>query len=792
MAAIDYTDALGAGWRIFPLHDILHTPDGKRCGCLDPDCPAIGKHPRSAAWQHTQDWDETQLEYLEDFDGVFFGNQLLDGYGIVVKTSGLLVVDVDGRNGGFETAKELEHIRDQAAFIVRTGSGNGEHWYFKVPADWQDKPLSTTLHTHKGVDFKSTGYVVGSYSEHASGLRYEAIKGTPKDVTEAPLELLQLLERKERKFNMGEFSVDEKELAAMIDVIPNSGRDYEHFIRIGMGLHDATGGSDEGYQLWLSWSSKGDCHDERLMPMKWHSFGKGGIADPVTAGYIAHHARENGYKTPVEFVDDTEWEDIEEQESTKVITTKPKTHNLLSPPGIVGELTSWINMRCAFPREKLAVAAALQIVSNAAGLNYLVAGRNTSINLITLAIAGSRTGKGAIKRCIDEAHYSLDLSQASHGKFKSSQELVRNAIHHQMIAYVYDEFGKQLEKISGAGRGGAHYLEDLLAELIAMYSEATGIHGLSGDLKREMGEIYDKEIAREIKKLGLADDENPMEIIKEDPDSDLARAFKRRADVERGIVEPYLSFFGMSEPTSFNAAVDKDPWLITGGFLGRALIFEEEETVPLEKDPGLVTNDPMPELLAMRLRQLSTAGSCTVGSNKRVERVGDWQYIEYAPCGEAFFKKVRAYWHDAAIMERDNGSGLESQALGATELTIKVAGILAAETKLITELEASWAHELIRSITHEKIERARANENLKSRAPSEKGSGLLAAIMRHMRSIDEGSYTTAGRARQSAGRDKVSLEDTIAALNHLSDNGKIRIKQGKAGNGREVTRYYNK
>src|SRR5690554_1144459 len=115
MATIDYTDALDVGWRIFPLHDILRTPDGKRCGCLDPDCPAIGKHPRSAAWQHTQDWDETQLEYLEDFDGVFFGNQLLDGYGIVVKTSGLLVVDVDGRNGGFEAAKELDHIRDQAA-----------------------------------------------------------------------------------------------------------------------------------------------------------------------------------------------------------------------------------------------------------------------------------------------------------------------------------------------------------------------------------------------------------------------------------------------------------------------------------------------------------------------------------------------------------------------------------------------------------------------------------------------------------------------------------------------------
>src|SRR5690554_732349 len=105
MAVIDYTDALDAGWRIFPLHDIVITSDGKRCGCGDPECKTIGKHPRSAAWQHTQDWDDTQLAYLEDEDGTFFGNQFLDGYGIVTNTSELLVVDVDGRNGGFESAK---------------------------------------------------------------------------------------------------------------------------------------------------------------------------------------------------------------------------------------------------------------------------------------------------------------------------------------------------------------------------------------------------------------------------------------------------------------------------------------------------------------------------------------------------------------------------------------------------------------------------------------------------------------------------------------------------------------
>lgn len=77
------------------------------------------------------------------------------------------------------------------------------------------------------------------------------------------------------------------------------------------------------------------------------------------------------------------------------------------------------------PRENLAVAAA---DDNAAGLHYLVAGRNTSLNLITFAIAASRTGKGAVKRCINDVNRALGLARAEHGKFKSSQEQ-RNAIH---------------------------------------------------------------------------------------------------------------------------------------------------------------------------------------------------------------------------------------------------------------------------------------------------------------------------------------------------------------------------
>ena len=67
-----YTDALAAGWRIFPLHPITRDENGSlACGCGNPKCEAIGKHPKTANWQHTPAWDAEQLAYLEDEDGHF-------------------------------------------------------------------------------------------------------------------------------------------------------------------------------------------------------------------------------------------------------------------------------------------------------------------------------------------------------------------------------------------------------------------------------------------------------------------------------------------------------------------------------------------------------------------------------------------------------------------------------------------------------------------------------------------------------------------------------------------------
>ena len=88
-------DYLEAGFRIFSLYNI--NADGS-CECGDADCKAIGKHPRISNWTQVPQWSDEQIDAMMSFDH-------LNGFGVVVDDH--LVVDIDPRNGGFESYEKL-------------------------------------------------------------------------------------------------------------------------------------------------------------------------------------------------------------------------------------------------------------------------------------------------------------------------------------------------------------------------------------------------------------------------------------------------------------------------------------------------------------------------------------------------------------------------------------------------------------------------------------------------------------------------------------------------------------
>src|SRR5690625_496190 len=289
---MSYRDWIESGYRVFPLHGI--TPDG-RCECGDEKCKAIGKHPTQNNWQHTPIWDEEQLEAFDEL------GWMKSGYGIIV-SDGLLVVDVDPRNGGQEGyAKLIEDVPEiaGAGVIVETGrKDGGKHIYFTAPPGVS---LVQSLPKYKGVDVKSSGFVVGPGSTHASGKQYDMVVGAgPQDITPAPKALIDLLRRPDaHRTSLSGVQVDvtDDDLTKMIkNIDPDCGHD--EWVRVGMALHEVTGGT--GFAIWDNWSRRGKKYPgQDVLDRRWHSFGKS--ATRVGYGTLHKYATQAGWQEPVTF-----------------------------------------------------------------------------------------------------------------------------------------------------------------------------------------------------------------------------------------------------------------------------------------------------------------------------------------------------------------------------------------------------------------------------------------------------------------------------------------------------------
>ena len=143
----------------------LHTPTGRGCSCeKGPDCLSPGKHTR-IAWKSYQQQRAPLHEIREWWSRWPDANVGL----VTGMISGLCVVDVDHRNGGFESLVELDHhggrMPDDNPVVI-TGSG-GLHHYFRLEA-----PLAKAA-PFDGIDVQADGaLVVAPPSLHASGRRY--------------------------------------------------------------------------------------------------------------------------------------------------------------------------------------------------------------------------------------------------------------------------------------------------------------------------------------------------------------------------------------------------------------------------------------------------------------------------------------------------------------------------------------------------------------------------------------------------------------------------------------------
>lgn len=153
-AALDYVNR---GWPVLPLN----WPVGAGCSCGEDCGKSAAKHPLTAHGLKDATTDQEQVK-------VWWKRWPLANIGILTgQESGLLVLDIDPRNGGTESFKRLPG--NLPLTPTAYSGGGGEHYYLKHPGDRYIKS-ATELGGYPGIDLKADGgYIVAPPSRHISG-----------------------------------------------------------------------------------------------------------------------------------------------------------------------------------------------------------------------------------------------------------------------------------------------------------------------------------------------------------------------------------------------------------------------------------------------------------------------------------------------------------------------------------------------------------------------------------------------------------------------------------------------
>lgn len=146
---LDVAEAYAArGWPVFPLRRKL---------------PAIPK-ARGGNGHHDATTDPAELVALWSRAG-----RGVDGLGVNLERAGLVLLDLDPRNGGNLDALRAAVGEIPPTLAARTGSGGG-HWLFRRPPDCPATSRAGAL--GPGLDVKANGYAVLAPSRHPSGGTY--------------------------------------------------------------------------------------------------------------------------------------------------------------------------------------------------------------------------------------------------------------------------------------------------------------------------------------------------------------------------------------------------------------------------------------------------------------------------------------------------------------------------------------------------------------------------------------------------------------------------------------------
>ena len=188
------------GWKLLKCYGI--SSDGS-CTChgTHTDPKDIGKHAALKEWQNLATDDQVTIEN-------WWRAQPENNVAVNCSLSGFFVIDIDPRNGGFESFEiMMQRVNGEIPATVEAITGaysdkkkkiaRGRHLFFRCPPGVALKGRFTKEDNLPGIDIKHVGYVLLAPSRHQSGVEYEWKPGYAPwememaEITEEMLEFLR-------------------------------------------------------------------------------------------------------------------------------------------------------------------------------------------------------------------------------------------------------------------------------------------------------------------------------------------------------------------------------------------------------------------------------------------------------------------------------------------------------------------------------------------------------------------------------------------------------------------------
>ena len=207
---------------------------------------------------------------------------------------------------------------------------------------------------------------------------------------------------------------------------------------------------------------------------------------------------------------------------------------LLNPPGLVGQIVSWIVESAMCPQPKLAIGAACVGCGSLFG-RKVKDESNGRTNLYSMAVAPSSSGKDHPADCITRLFHDSGAGALIGGSQVTSDAAIETALQFNPVqCFFMDEMGQKMEQAKG---GGNSFSSSIIPTFTELYSCASKIY-----------------------------------------------KGKQKADVEPRIIDqPCASIFGLSSPSSFANSISRKE--LESGWLGRMVVFQSYTRQKIQLKP---------------------------------------------------------------------------------------------------------------------------------------------------------------------------------------------------------------